>query len=342
MATSPIAVSILSYPETTASMLYGYFDVLNSVGVGWPELVEGEPGERLLDVRIVAASAQPFACSSGIMVAPHAALDDVVHADLVCIPELTLDGGASPVGRYPREVDWIRRLHGQGATIAAACSGSMLLADTGLLDGFEATTHWGLQKQFKDCYPDVLVRAERILCVAGEGHRLVTAGGQVAWHDMILYLIARFCGAEQAIRTAKVFLLDQHNSGQSLYASLLHRGQHNDAAIADCQNWIAHNYRENQPVNRMIDRSSLAPRTFARRFRAATGYQPMEYVQALRIEEAKQLLELTTSNVDDIAREVGYEDPASFRRLFKRNTGLTPAQYRRKMGSAAYFKGMSD
>ena len=132
-----------------------------------------------------------------------------------------------------------------------------------------------------------------------------------------------------------MFLLAGHEEGQLPFAAMNRRVDGTDAVIADCQSWIAGHYGEGNPVSRMAERSGLNTRTFARRFRAATGYQPIDYVQAIRVEEAKQMLETEEVGIDDIAAEVGYEDPASFRRVFKRRAGLTPAAYRRKFQGIA-------
>jgi transcriptional regulator GlxA family with amidase domain len=123
-----------------------------------------------------------------------------------------------------------------------------------------------------------------------------------------------------------------HLDGQLHFASMNPLRQHRDSAIGHCQAWIAENYTIDQPVTHMMQISGLAQSTFTRRFRAATGYQPIEYVHALRVEEAKQLLEMSAKPVEEIGHEVGYDDPASFRRLFRRVTGLTPSEYRRKIG----------
>ena len=104
-----------------------------------------------------------------------------------------------------------------------------------------------------------------------------------------------------------------------------------DAVIDQCQAWIAQQYRGTNPVAAMTERSGLQPRTFARRFRSATGYLPIEYVHAVRIEEARRILETEASAIDEVGYQVGYDDPTFFRRLFKRKTGLSPAAYRRKM-----------
>jgi transcriptional regulator GlxA family with amidase domain len=158
----------------------------------------------------------------------------------------------------------------------------------------------------------------------------VTAGGVTSWQDLALYVIARLCGAQQAIRTAKIYLLSGHLDGQLPFAVMTKRFQKSDAVVHECQTWIAQNYACANPVATMAELSGLKPRTFARRFHSATGYLPMDYVHALRIEEAKQLIETESVGIDQVGFSVGYEDPTFFRRLFKRRAGLTPAAYRRK------------
>ena len=158
----------------------------------------------------------------------------------------------------------------------------------------------------------------------------MTAGGVSAWHDLAVYLIARFCGYRHAIETAKVFLISGHFEGQSPYSVMTRPMESADGPISDCQAWIADNHAITKPVERMVERSGLNARTFSRRFRKATGFAPIEYVQALRSEEAKQMLETDALSIDGIGASVGYEDSASFRRVFKRNVGQSPAAYRKK------------
>jgi transcriptional regulator GlxA family with amidase domain len=183
---------------------------------------------------------------------------------------------------------------------------------------------------FRDHYPKVKLRENAILSLAGEQDRIVTAGSVNSWQELAVYLITRLCGPEHALRTAKIHLLSDRTGGQLPFAVMTPRVQKDDAVIGDCQEWIAENYACANPVARMTARAGLNPRTFARRFRAATKYQPMDYVQALRVEEAKHLLESSARSVEEIGHQVGYEDPTSFRRLFKRRAGLTPASYRKK------------
>lgn len=323
-------IALLAAPETSSSVLYGLFDVLSSVGAVYSDMTIGRPGKELLDVRIVSAEGKPFHCVGNVPVEPQAALEDVdaPHAVVVC--DMYTSIHVSPTGRYPREIAWLRHAHGRGAIISSVCSGSLLLAEAGLLDGRAATAHWAYRDMFQRYFPKVRFKSESMLCLTSEDARVVTAGGVNAWHDLAVYLIARFCGQRHAIETAKVFLISGHSEGQSPYAVMTRPMESSDGPVTDCQSWIAQNYSGANPVERMVERSGLNPRTFARRFRAATGYAPIEYVQALRIEEAKQMLETDELPVDEIGASVGYEDPASFRRVFKRRVGLPPGAYRRK------------
>lgn len=323
-------ITLLAAPETSASVLYGLYDVLQSVGAVYPDMVSGAPGKELLDIRIVSADGKPFHCIGNIPVEPGMSANSQIEPDAVIICDMYTSIYDVPRGRYPREIDWLLKTHAAGALLTSVCSGSLLLAEAGLLDGREATAHWAYRDMFQRHYPNVAFRNESILCLAAEADRIVTAGGVSAWHDLAVYLIARFCGYQHAVETAKVFLISGHSEGQSPYSVMTRSMETSDAQISDCQVWIADNYAVAKPVEHMVERSGLNPRTFSRRFRSATGFAPIEYVQALRIEEAKQMLETDAQPVDDVGSAVGYEDPASFRRIFKRGVGLSPAAYRKK------------
>jgi len=237
---------------------------------------------------------------------------------------------SSPHGRYPREIEWLKQVHQRGALVTSVCTGSLLLAAAGLLDGMEAATHWGYRDLFRQHYPKVKMREDAVLCLAGESNQVVTAGGTMSWQDLAIYLIARFGGRKQAILTQKIFLMGDRSDGQLPFSLMLPHPKSSDSVIADSQSWIAGNYACANPVAEMAHRAGLNARTFARRFRSASGYDPLDYVQTLRIEEAKQLLETDELDIEEVGVAVGYQDPTSFRRLFKRKTGLTPAAYRRK------------
>ncbi len=323
-------IALLVAPETSASVLYGLYDVLQSVGPMWPDMTAAETGDALLDVFIVAATSEPFRCFGSIPVEPHVAVADVHEVDAVIVCDMYTPIDTPPRGRFAVESAWLRRMHDRGALVASVCTGSLLLAESGLLDGRSCAGHWAYRDLFASAYPMIRFVPGAILDLSSEREGLITAGGVTAWQDLALRLIAKFCGPEHAARTAKVYLLAGHEDGQLPFSAMTRRVRTGDAVIRDCLAWIADNYATPNPVTAMSARSGLTGRTFARRFRAASGRRPIDYVHALRIERARQLLETGRGGVDDVGFALGYEDPTFFRRLFKRTTGMTPAAYRRK------------
>lgn len=328
-----VSVHVLALPATTASVLYGLYDVLSLAGVAWSQLTGRPHSEVTFDVGIVSETGAPFTCFGGVPVTPRSGFDTAGQADVVIVTDLMMSFEADPRGTWPAATAWLTRQHADGALLASVCTGSVLLADTGLLDGCEATSHWAFADLFARYFPRVALRPERALVPAPSARRVITSGGVASWEDLTLHLIARFCGHEEAIHTAKVFVIGDRSQGQAAYIAMPRPPRHDDSAIADAQAWIADNYAEPAAVGRMVARSDLPERSFKRRFRAATGYAPIAYVQGLRIEEAKRLLETTPLPTETIGATVGYADPASFRRLFKRETGLTPGRYRRRFQS---------
>lgn len=329
----PAAVAILALPEASVSVVYGLYDLFKSAGRDWGIVTEGRCGPELLRPQVVAAHGGTFVAANDVRIAPDATLAECRAPAIVCVPEVAIPPGAPIEGRFAAEVDWLRRCHANGATIAAACSGALLLAESGLLDGNDATTHWAYCDTIRARYPKVKLHPQRALVITGDGQRLVMAGGGTSWLDLGLYLIARVAGVEAAMQTARVNLIDWHDIGQQPFASLARSRQVDDAVIARCQTWIAEHYAEPAPVAAMVRLSGLAERSFKRRFEQATGMAPLEYVHTLRLEEAKQMLETGHASVEAIAHEVGYEDAGFFSRLFRRHVQLTPAQYRKRFGS---------
>jgi transcriptional regulator GlxA family with amidase domain len=221
-------------------------------------------------------------------------------------------------------------MSGRGAVLCSACSGIFLLAETGLFDGKDVTVHFGYARQFAATYPAVQIHPERVLVTSGRREELVTSGASTTWHDLVLYLIARYAGATTAQQVARMFALQWHQDGLTPYIVFEGRSDHGDAEIQSAQQWLGKHFSVANPVEEMIKRSKLAERTFKRRFTAATGLAPIAYVQRLRIEDAKRRLERTEDSVDEISWRVGYEDAAFFRRLFKRTTGMAPGAYRKR------------
>ena len=326
----PLHVSLVALPDGAVSSITGLFDVLNSF-----RMLSGAdaalPRNPPFKVDIVAVDDQPVTLASGLPIAISASIADIKHTDIVIVPSVVLPGGGVwETGRYPELVNWLRAQNARGAILCSACSGVFLLAETGLFDGIEATVHFGYADAFRKTYPRVPIDPERVLVISGQRQEFVTSGASMTWHDLVLYLIARYVGATAAQTIARFFALQWHHDGLAPYIVFDGPRNHGDAIIVAAQDWLATHFAVANPVETMIRRSGLAERTFKRRFTGATGYAPIDYVQRLRVEDAKRRLERTDEPADEIAWRVGYEDPAFFRRLFKRTTGLSPGQYRRR------------
>lgn len=329
----PATIAILVFPETTASVVFGIYDLLRSTVRDWSMVSSGIPGPEVLRPLLVSVHDGPVMITNHVPVMPHHRPHELGVPDLIIVPEINLPPTDPLDDRFSQEVDWLQRMYAKGSIIASACSGAVLLAEAGLLDGEEATSHWAYCDMIREHYPQVKVHSEKALVLAGEGQRLVMAGGGTSWLDLTLYLIARLTNVEIAMQVARLNLIDWHSSGQQPYARLSRTRQVDDAAVAEVQTWIADRFHEPLPVAGMIAKSGLPERTFSRRFKLATGHSPLEYVHMLRLEEAKRMLEVSEEPVEAIALEVGYEDPAFFTRLFRRKVQLSPAQYRKRFGA---------
>lgn len=325
----PLHVSLVAFPDAVISTLTGIYDVLNSFGMlaGMDDAIPSDPP---FVVDVVGTEVGLVTLASGMPLQVRRTIEEIGATDILIVPSILVRQEGWQRGRYPELVQWATRMHDSGALLCSACSGLFLLAETGLFDGSEATVHWGYAPHFSKAFPGVPLRPERVLVVSGGREQLISCGASTTWHDLVLYLIARHVGATAAQTVARFFALQWHHDGLSPYIVFRGRTDHGDAQIAQAQAWLATHFSVASPVEESVKRAGMAERSFKRRFTAATGYSPLEYAQRLRIEDAKRRLERTEAPIDEIGWNVGYEDPAFFRRLFKRTTGMTPGAYRRK------------
>jgi len=335
MKSKKIHVSIIAIQEVVLSTLAGIFDVLNSLEMlaGFDDAI---PSESLFDVEILGLEDDPVHLASGLPIQHHRKVSEVENTDIIIVPSVLLSNEGWITGRYPELVTWLNIMHKQGALLCSACSGVFLLAETGLFDERETTIHWSYAKSFRKTYPLVFLQPEKALVCSGQREELVSSGASNSWHDLVLYLIAREIGPSVAQSIAKFFALQWHYDGLAPYMKFEVPTDHGDAVVNEAQIWLAKNFSVANPVEEIVVRSGLAERSFKRRFTNATEISPIAYVQRLRIEDAKKRLERTDESIDKISWHVGYEDASYFRRLFKRITGISPSQYRRKFNVPDY------
>ncbi|RPI64175.1 MAG: helix-turn-helix domain-containing protein, partial [Ignavibacteriales bacterium] len=214
-----------------------------------------------------------------------------------------------------------------GSEVASFCIGSFFLAQTGLLNGKPATTHWSFANDFRMMFPEIKVLDDRIMT---EEAGIYTSGGAYSYLNLILYLIEKHVGREVAIIIAKSFMIDIDKKSQSPFIMFKGQKAHDDNAIKKAQDFIEANYQDKITVDQLATMFALSRRNFERRFKKATANTILEYIHRVKIEAAKQSLESSRENVNEVMHNVGYSDPKAFRVTFKKITGLSPIEYRNK------------
>jgi transcriptional regulator GlxA family with amidase domain len=226
-------------------------------------------------------------------------------------------------------LQWAGERHASGATLCSVCGGAFILARTGLLHGRMATTHWSYADALAARFPKITVRTDELIIDLGD---VVTSGGVMAWLDLGLKLVDRYLGPLVMMRTAQFFVVDPAGRQQRYYANFSPSMHHGDSIIREVQLWLQTTAYQSISIELMADKAKLGQRTFLRRFQKATGQNPTEYVQHLKVRKARELLEFTTLSVQEISWKVGYEDTGTLRKVFDRFLGLTPTDYRRRFG----------
>ncbi|WP_374326015.1 GlxA family transcriptional regulator [Aquipseudomonas alcaligenes] len=290
-----------------------------------------DAGEPLFEVVVASYDGLPVPSLSGQALQAEVALEQVARTDLVLIPGFLFTLREALPG-FHRYRDWLRQQHAQGAVLAAMCTATFMLAEADLLGGTRATTHWAFAELFRRRYPDALLDERQILC---EDNRLISSGGASAAVDLLLHLVRRFASLELAQLCSRYLLIDNVRGEQSSYVLWSMPKSHGDADILRVQNWLDEHFGQPLLIDELAGRFGFGVRNFKRRFKEATGYTPLAYLQTLRLEKAKQLLETTRMSLDSITFAVGYEDSNSFRRLFQQRVGLLPAAYRKKFQARA-------
>jgi len=316
-------VTVVIMNDNFASTAIGPIEVFHSAGLLWQSL-NGETAEPRFKVTVASVDGKPVTTPYSIAINPQCSIHDIARTDLIVVSA----SGPRLDAQFERHRDifpWLRSWHKRNAYVAGICSGVAFLAEAGLLNGHRATTHWAMASVFQARYPEVIWRPDLFIT---EDRHLFCSGGVYSSIDLSLYLVEKFCGHDIALQCAKALLVAMPRTYQSGYALLPLSRPHGDERIRDIEDFIAQHHTDNLSIERLAERAHMSPRTLLRRFKAATGRLPGNYLQAQRVATSKALLEIGTQSVQAISYAVGYEDIAFFRRVFKRETGMAPAEYR--------------
>ncbi len=323
-------VTILGLHNSMATTIFGPMDILNQAGRLWNR-VGKYPQTPFFDVSIASADGQPLQLMNNAVVKPHWSIDQVQQTDLIIIASATQI--EKIIEKNPELVPWIQHHYRQGSHVASICTGVFLLAETGLLDNRSATMHWGFTEEFHRRYPQISINQERMYIDHG---RLYCSAGVSAGMDLSLHLAEKFCGRSNAVKLAKAMVLDMEREKQTPYYCYFVPKEHGDSAIVEVQEWIEDHQTEAIDYDWLAQNFRMSRRSLERRFKNAVGVTPLSYLQKLRVEYAKYLLEEGTSTFNEITYQVGYEDIPFFRKIFIRLTGVRPREYQQRFTKKNY------
>lgn len=326
-------VTILALDDAAATTITGPYDTFCLTGVLW-NLGQGQDIVPEFEVEIVTPTGGPAHCLNNLTILPHRSMTEVQETDLVLVSAV-LDIHQT-LARQGEIIDWLRACYKAGAMLASVCTGSFALAETGLLDGKIATTHWRAADEFKSLYPKVQLKPERIITDAGD---IFCSGGFNSSIDLSNYLVEKMCGREIAIQCAKSLVVDRGRVSQVPYSVFHFQREHNDDQVLEIQSTMERDYNKDIDFGLLSQKHGLARRTMERRFKASTGDTPLMYLQRVRVEEAKQRLEQNNMTFDEISYQVGYEDTSFFRKIFIKHTTMRPGEYRAKFVKMVNFGG---
>jgi len=318
-------ITLLAENNCVASSIAGSMDAFSLANLMWFYL-KNDGGGEMFETEIVTVDGRPVIAYGGIVLSPVKSIHEVDQTDLVLLPAF-LPPFDFTSKRIRTICDWIRKFYQRGNEIASTCTGTFLLAETGLLNDRIATTNWQFAGLFRKLYPEVNLQVDRIMT---EDSGLYSTGAVTAFMTLCLHIIKKYGSPDLASRCAKGLLVDPDRLSQSPYIVYDFWKDHKDKQILKAQEWIEKNYTSKFSIDDLAVNTGISPRHFKRRFKSATGETTLAYLQRLRIENAKRLLERTRETINEITWKVGYEDINSFRRLFNKHTGMSPKTYRNK------------
>jgi len=310
-------IALLNYPGAQLASILGLTDILMLANrmartKGVDSLMRVSHWTRDGENRLVCAfDTQPNSPHAPCFIIIPPSLEEPVAANLL-----------------ETEVRWLLWAHGHGAILCSVCVGAFLLGETGLLSGRRATTHWAFVDAFRERFPDVVVTADKLLIDDGD---IVSASGLMSWINLALWLVLRIFGQAIMSETARYLLVEPHAPELTFLGGFLPSLQYSDGAILKVQRWLLANGAKGVTSAEMAAIAGLEARTFLRRFVKATGMRPTEYCQRIRIGKAREMLEFTRKGIDEIAWDVGYNDTSAFSKLFQKQLGVSPGEYRSRI-----------
>jgi transcriptional regulator GlxA family with amidase domain len=302
-------IAILQYEDAVPTCVTGPADIWNGMTRMYP-LLTGSPMKTTVEVEFVTKPVRKT-------------------YDLVIIPAMRFEKIDLVLKRETALIKWLRQQYVQGAELASICVGAFLLAETGLMAGKKITTNWLFADPFRRRFPYVQLEDDKVIVDQG---RLYSCGGAFSFTSFMIYLIEKFVGHPESIIASKILMINVHDTPQSSFSIFKFQREHADEPIAAIQLYIEKNFGKALTLELLATRCNMSVRNFIRRFQQATSNTPLEYLQRVRIEAAKKMLENSNAGVVQVAGKCGYEDVDYFRKIFRRHVAMTPKTYQEKYG----------
>jgi transcriptional regulator GlxA family with amidase domain len=312
--------------KANLSSIAGTFEILTRANDYWQSV-----GNRSkMEVRI-AGFTDKLTLGNGFFSIHPVSIKEVGITDLVIIPSISYDH-VNVLKENAELITWIREQYKTGAEIASICTGAFLLAATGLLDGKTCSTHWNSADDFRKLFPNIDLQIDKL--VTSE-RGIYTNGGAYSFLNLVLFLVEKYFDRQTAIYCSKMFQIDMERTSQSPFFIFRAQKNHGDDLVREAQNYIEKNLAEKISFEVLASKLAISRRNFDRRFIKATGNTPVEYLQRVKVEVAKNILEKGRKTIFEVMNDVGYSDDKAFREVFKKITGLSPLEYRAKYNKEA-------
>lgn len=308
--------------QNNLSSIVGAYKIFTRANAYWKEKEKKE----LYKIELVGISKEIDFYEGLFTVNPHKNIAAIAKTNLIIIPSLNHNFQKSVKGNQPL-IDWIERHYKNGTEVASICTGSFLLASSGLLNGKSCSTHWALGDAFRTMFPKVNLQTDKLIT---DESGIYTNGGAFSYLNLLIYLVEKYFDRQTAIFCSKIFQIEMDRQSQSEF--IIFKGQklHGDAIVKQAQSYIENHLHEKISIGDLSSKFAVGRRNFDRRFIKATGNTPVEYAQRVKIEAAKKTFESSRKNINEVMHEVGYSDVKAFREVFRKITGMSPLQYKCK------------
>jgi len=311
--------------KTNVGCLTGSFNILNAANQYWQRM-----GNRPRLEICIAGFMPELKLDAGFFSVHPVNINEIKKTDLLIIPAVSFHDNLAK--KNAALISWISEQYKNGAEIATMCSGAFLLASTGLMEGRACSTHWNLATKFKRMFPNINLLPDKLI-TAEKG--IYTNGGAYSFLNLVLFLVEKYFDRETAIYCSKYFQIDMERNSQLPFFIFQTQKVHGDELVCKAQTYIEENLTEKISFEELASKLAISRRNFDRRFIKATGNTPVEYLQRVKIEVAKNTLEKGRKSIFEVMYEVGYSDDKAFREVFRKITGLSPLDYKARYNKDA-------